>query len=445
MKRSLIAAGVLAAFANAMPAQAGNWVDAIGTEPADAPKFRFFGFVQPTYTYYLADRMSGGNAQINGQYQPNNLVGPNFDSVNQVQLLRAQFGARGNLTDKINYFLLTDVGRNLTTVQHPFMVTDASLTFNFIPGARIRAGLFKLPTGEEALVPNPTHHSYVYYSAVTSALVQETFFKDVAGTPSGCTVLAGNISLDCGQAATGNNAFRDWGVQVFDSFLKDNWEFAYAAMLSNGNEIESIGDNDDNKDLTLRGQVSYIFGGKGANREDVYAFAWRQDGKRSYGTTERDRIREGVGFRYNKSGLRISGEYIRGEGMIAGGPNPATIAQKPTGLTPPYNLNIALDGKARGWYLESGWKFHPSWEIEARYDEFDRSHDDPAAQRIFKTWTLGAQYFVNKNTRVTLNYEWRDQEVPHVSAITNPAQQTNALVVADNTADRVSLQLTYWW
>lgn len=440
-----------AVLAAGMPlaVNAANWVDVLATEPADAPMFKPFGFIQPTYTYIDADPLSGMrtnagalNAAVNAQYQIQNLVGPTFENTDQFQLLRAQFGARGRLTDNINYFLLTDVGHNLTTVQHPLMVTDASMTFSFIPGAKIRAGLFKLPTGEEALVSNPAAYSYVYYSAVSSALVQETFYRNVVGTPTGCAVLAGNTSLDCGKAVAGNNAFRDWGIQVFDSFRKDKWEFSYAAMVSNGNEIENISDNNSSKDLTGRLQASYIFDGKGPLRQDASVFLWRQEGERSYNGSDYDRIREGLGFRVTKGPFRTSGEYIRAEGMVAGGPNPPVTLQKDN-LEPPYNLNIALEGKADGRYLEAGWRFHPDWEIEARYDELDRSYDDQAAHRVFKTWTLGGQYFVNKNTRVTLNYEWRDAEVPTPQAMTNVYQRSNALIVADNLADRISLQLTW--
>jgi Phosphate-selective porin O and P len=438
---------IAAMLAASLPlsAHAANWVDVLATEPADARPIKPFGFVQPTYTYIDADPLSGmGGAAIstNGQYQIQNLVGPTFENTDQLQFLRAQFGLRGRLTDKINYFLLTDVGHNLTTVQHPLMVTDASMTFSFIPGAKIRAGLFKLPTSEEALVSNPIAYSYVYYSAVGSALVQETFYQDVTGTPAGCTALAGATTLDCGMAVAGNNAFRDWGIQVFDSFRKNNWELGYAAMVSNGNEIESISDNNSSKDITARLQLSYVFKGKGPLREDANVFIWRQAGERTYGGTDYDRIREGVGYRVTKGAFRTSGEYIRADGMVAGGPNPPVVPASGN-LEPPYNLNLAPAGKADGWYLEAGWRFHPSWEIEARYDEFDRNNNDPAAERLFKTWTLGGQYFINKTTRVTLNYEWREAEVPTPLAITNATQRSNANIVADNLADRISLQLTW--
>jgi len=438
-------AAILAALLP-LSAHAANWVDVLGTEPANTPKLKPFGFIQPTYTYYDASTLSGMTpaSGANGKYQIQNMTQPSFNNTEQAQFLRAQFGLRGRINDKINYFLLTDVGNNLTTVQHPLMLTDASVTLSYIPGAKIRAGLFKLPTGEEALVSNPIAFSYVYYSAVTSALVQESFYHDVTGTPAGCAVLAGAHSLDCGAVIAGNNAFRDWGIQVFDSFSKDKWELGYAGMVSNGNEIENFGDNNSSKDLTGRLQLSYVFAGQGPLRQDANVFAWRQSGKRTYGGTDYDRTREGVGFRVTKGPFRTSGEYIRGEGMIAAGPNPPVLPAAGN-LEPPYNLNIAPKGKADGWYLEGGWRFLPNWEIEARYDVFDRNYDDAAAERLFKTWTLGGQYFINKNTRVTLNYEWRTAEVPNLSAITNAGQQGNAEAVVNNLGNRLSMQLTWFF
>jgi hypothetical protein len=434
-----------------LAANAANWVDFLASEPADSPKAKLFGFIQPVYTYYDAEPLAGlggAAAPDNGKYQLQNLVQPTFEETEQFQFLRAQFGVRGRITDKINYFLLTDVGHNLTTVQKPLMVTDASVTLDYIPGARIRAGLFKLPTGEEALVSNPLAFSYVYYSLVTSQLVQETFVRDVAGSPAGCTAISGSAAgyLDCGQAVSGNNAFRDWGIQVFDSFTMDKWELGYAVMLSNGNEIENISDNNSGKDFTARLQLSYIFGGKGGLREDANVFLWRQAGERSWGSTDYDRIREGAGFRVNKGPFRASGEYIRAKGMVLGGPNaPVTNPGQTnaTDLVPPYNLLVSPKGKADGWYLEAGWRFLPDWEINARYDIYDRFTNDAAAERVFPTWTLGGQYFINKSARVALNYEWRDAEVANPLAISNLTQRANAGIIADNLADRISLQLTY--
>ncbi|NWG86198.1 MAG: hypothetical protein HXY26_01595 [Hydrogenophilaceae bacterium] len=446
MKRAFFAAAAMLTGLHGLEAKAANWVDVIAAEQPESPTIRPFGFVQPTYTYYSADRIQGASAALNGNYQLQNLVGPNFDDPQQFQLLRAQVGVRGILhpvSDKISYMIFTDFGRNIVTQQRPLMLTEAVATFNHIPGARIRAGLFKPPTGEEALVVNPIAFSYVYYSFFSSVLLQEFPYRPSSGSGCGATAPAPGYAttLTCARVAAGNMGYRDWGIQVFDSLNSGNWELGYAAMVSNGGELENmVTDTDGNKDLTWRLQLSYIFDGKGPFRNDVNAFLWRQEGDRRFGADDYSRTREGTGFRYFNKPFRFSGEYIRGEGMIPAGPNPPLAG--PTGLSPTYNLLISPTAKADGWYLEGGWRFHRNWEVSARYDEFDVLNDDPFANRLFKTWTLSTQYFLNKNTQILLNYEWRDVKVPHLEAIA-AAQQANALALANNLADRISLQLTW--
>ena len=96
-----------------LSAHAANWVDVLATEPADAPAIKPFGFVQPTYTYIDADPLTGLGARHQRQ-RP--VPDPEHGDANfrkhrtRSSSVRAQFGLRGRLTDKINYFLLTDVG-----------------------------------------------------------------------------------------------------------------------------------------------------------------------------------------------------------------------------------------------------------------------------------------------------------------------------------------------
>lgn len=428
MKITATATLLLAALP--LTAQASNWLQLQGNEPPKSPMFKLFGFVQPTYTYIDADPISGllgGAAVHNGKYTVPNLVGPDQDAKHDLEFFRARLGARGSLTDKINYFVLTEAGRNAVTAQHEFMVTDASLTFNFIPYARIRAGLFKVPTGEEALVAVHLAYPYVYFTNATTNLLVENQVQFNGGTFS-------TTGASTANTVSGGSGFRDWGIQVYDWINRGPWEFSYAGMLSNGNEIESAGDNDGNKDLTLRFQASYIFGkSAGPNREDISLYAWHQDGEREFNNQDFDRIRQGLGFKYLRGNYRVSGEYMRGEGMIVAGPNPPFVGQ-PT--------QVGLNEKARGWYLEGGWKFLPSWEVDLRYEDYDRMTEDATLEREFTTTTLGVQYFFNKNTRLTVNYEWRDLEVANPASLVGAAL-TNAQLIADNLGDRMSVQLTW--
>lgn len=425
-----LATGLLAACLP-LSAQATNWLQLQGTEAPNSPKFKLFGFVQPTYTYIDADPISGlagAAAAFNGQRTIPNLVGPDLDSNHDQELLRARLGARGALSDKVNYFVLTEAGRNAVTSEHEFMFTDASLSFNFIPGARVRAGLFKVPTGEEALVAVHTSYPYVYFSNASQNLLVENQVRFDAGTFSA-------TGASTATTVSGGSGFRDWGIQGYDWFDKGPWEFSYAAMLSNGNEIEDIGDDDGNKDLTLRVQAAYVFDkSKGPNREDVSIYLWRQDGERRFNGQDFDRDRQGVGAKLLKGPWRVSGEYMQGDGMIVAGPNPPFPGQ-PT--------QVGVNEKADGGYLEGGWRFHPKWEIDIRHDTYDRMTENAALERKFSTDTLGVQHFIDKNTRVTFNYEWRDLEVANPQAIAAGAQRNNALAIADNLGDRVRLQLTW--
>ena len=77
-------------------------------------------------------------------------------------------GLRGNLIPgKINYFLMVNVGQNAanyepldTSRDHLISVTDATMTFSYVPGVRVRAGLMRKPGPEElyqgARTPPPT-------------------------------------------------------------------------------------------------------------------------------------------------------------------------------------------------------------------------------------------------------------------------------------------------
>ena len=388
-----------------------------------------FGFIQPTYTYIAAQpitTLQGASAVHNGKYSALNLNWPDLQHPHQLQVMRAGLGARGKLTDDINYFVALDAGQNGTTYYHDVVLTDASLTFNFIQGARIRAGLFKLPTSEEALLAVNSSSPYVYNSnAVLYMLV---------GLPVRSNGAVNAIGTSSANLSSGFSGYRDWGVQVYDWFNRGQWEYSYAAMISNGDAIDSPRDSDGRKDLTLRVQASYLLGGQGPNREDISAFMWRQDGSRLFGTQHYSLLREGAGLKYLRGDYRASAEYLRADGMVVGGQAPPFVGQ-------PFAAGV--NEKASGWYVEGGWRFLPQWEVDLRYDYLDFMTQTLANEREFATTTLGIQYFINPTTRVICNYEWRSMKVSNPSAIAAGAARDNALAIAGNLGDRTSVQLTW--
>jgi len=426
--RALWCIAVLA-MALSAPAQATNWLQLQGNEAPDAPAFRVFGFVQPTYTYIDADRVAGlqgAAAAFNGEYSALNLNWPQLDHPQQFQVMRAGLGARGKLTDEINYLVALDAGQNGTTYYRDVMLTDASLTFNYIPGARIRAGLFKLPTSDEALMAVNTSAPYIYNSnAVLYLLV---------GLPVKSTAPVNPRGASSAELISGFSGYRDWGVQVYDWFRQGQWEYSYAAMISNGGSINRPDDDDSHKDLTLRLQASYLLGKPGPNREDVSAFVWRQSGSRAFGTTHYDIVREGLGLKYLQGNLRAETEYLRADGMVVGGQAPPFVGQ-------PFAAGV--NEKANGWYVEGGWRFLPQWEVDLRYDYLDFMTQTAANEREFTTTTLGLQYFINPATHLMFNYEWRAMDVANPAAIAAAAARNNARTIADNLGDRFSVQLTW--
>ena len=410
-------------------AQATNWLQLQGNEAPGAPPIKLSGFVQPTYTYIDAVPISGLQGALtakNGTFNTLNLNWPQLTNNDQFQFMRAAVNMHGKLTENINYLVAFDAGQNGSTYYQRPVLTDASITFNTIPGARIRAGLFKLPTSEEALMIVNTSFPYVYNSnAVLYLLV---------GLPTAASGPVNRAGTTPANLVGGFSGFRDWGVQVYDWFNQGSMEFSYAAMLSNGGPIENMQDSDGNKDLTLRLQASKIFAGSGPNREDLSFFVWQQSGKRRFAAQDFDQSRAGIGLKYLQGNYRVSSEYIQADGMIVGGQTPPFVGNP---------FAVGVNEKANGWYLEGGWRFYPQWELDLRYDYLNFMTQNAANEREFATTTFGVQRFINKSTRAMFNYEWRDMKVSNPGAIPAGAALSNAQTIAGNLGNRVSFQLTW--
>ena len=129
--------GLLLGTGNAFGA---NWLTLQGTEPAGAERLaKVWGFVQVQYQKDYSDPNGAGG------YIPPKLIAPDWDSQSAFNVNRARIGVRGvamPLDPKINYFLLVELGNNgITEPGNSFAkATDASVTFNHLKGARVRAG-----------------------------------------------------------------------------------------------------------------------------------------------------------------------------------------------------------------------------------------------------------------------------------------------------------------
>ena len=425
---------------------AANWLMLQGTEPAgQSQRAKVWGFIQAQYQKDNSDPNPAGG------YIPPKLIGPDLDSQEQFNINRARLGVRGTglpLDSKVNYFFLAEFGNNGITApgDRNVRVTDASITLNHIPGARIRAGLFKYPGAEEGL--QAIHvFDYINFTTVTNQLLLERFPNDngtyEAAVNNPPITLPASSGIGAFNSSVG--AFRDTGIQVFDTFKVSDWEHSYAVMIGNGNGL-NFGNSDDNYDTYLYWSSELVFGGKGGRREGLKMFAWNQSGKRlldstddsTYNPTEHDRDRSGLGVKYLQKPFRVSAEYMQGEGMIFVGQDKST-----------FNINgtaagDGTNGKANGYYLEGGWYIPGTkWEIDARYDVYNRLTDNvalPTGATIefkFETFTLGAQYHINKKTRINMEIANRSFEAVDFAGGAGP----NANL--DGVSERLAVQLTH--
>lgn len=423
-------------------ALAANWLMLQGTEDAGASaRANVWGFIQMNYSQDYSD------ASAVGQYVPPKLLGPDLDAQSGFNINRARLGVRGTgfpIDSHVNYFLMAEFGNNgITSSGDAVKLTDASITMNYIPGARVRAGLFKTPGAEEGL--QAIHvFDYINFTEASNGLLLERFpnAKYTANLPA-----LTESQLQAGGSLNGYTgpvgSFRDVGIQIFDAFdMGKEWELSYAAMVGNGNGIE-FSNRDGEYDKYLYLSAEKKLGGKGPKAEGLKFFTWGQWGSRLLDNTNDstdnlkkfDRNRAGLGVKYMDKPFRVTAEYITADGMIFEGPDkPSFYFANPANAT---GANNGADAKGNGWYVEGGWYIAKTkWELDLRYDTatFNKDRND---EHKFDKWTLGVQYHFNPKTRVTVNYEMRD-----FSCTAASAQCVNANKNLDGVGDKVGVQLT---
>jgi hypothetical protein len=434
MQKLHLALAAILAAGTSVTANATNWLQLQGTEPAGSTdRFNLWGFIQPEYDYTENSKLPVG--PYAGQKAVFNQIGPDLTSSSTFLIRRARLGVRGAnmpIDSKTNYFLLLEAGENGITKfgDSAVAATDASVTLNHIPHARVRIGEFKYPGGEEGL--QAIHvFNYINFSAAFDQLLLERFFDG-----------DGSDTQDENKP-TGFGAYRDIGVQVFDWFNWLGFEHSYAAMVGNGNGLNRT-DNNSEKDYYLYWASEKVFGGStGARREGWKLFGWYQKGERTLeyvngvaGKQDFDRKRWGFGTTYRKGKLRGAAEYVDADGMVLNGTDGGAVpGSRNNAGTQTASFNIAPDGKGHGYYVDLGYRVIPKLELDVRYDYLDRVENEDPNEREFTNWTIGAQWFFNKKTRALLNYEIRDAKAPNFSSSAPPNQ------ILDETDNRLSLQL----
>ncbi|MHB8254206.1 MAG: hypothetical protein ACYDEV_11025 [Acidiferrobacter sp.] len=471
MKRQSLVAAAVAAVCFAGGAHATNWFQLQGTEPSGiAAPVHVFGFIQPTYQDAggsAVNGLTGPAALFNGAVPKFNEVAPQNTSSHSFNMLRARIAVRGTvlpISNKIDYFIMAEFGNNGYTGNasgsNP-RLTDASVTFNEIPGARVRVGLFKTPGPEEVLQGIPDF-DYINFTNVSAQLIQNQFISGMAYAPVAATQGVGPGGYLVNAAPI--NAGRDTGVQIFDWFNNGPWQFAYAGMVGNGSPLYANATSN-SSDYYGRLQESYIFNhSKGPHQAGVTAWVWDHLGHQVLdvgnsggGFSQQNYIfkRYGLGAQFRSGfmkpgALRVTGELMRGTGWIlsqapfagpVGGPNPGLANSNSTALDTE-TLYPGANNAAVGGYVETGVFVTKHWDLEARYDQYNRMTNNPGLERVFKTTTLGVQYYISPMARVTLNYAINRVDIPHLASVGPTAAQNNASAVASAKDNVIAVQTT---
>lgn len=405
---TVLAAVVIGAFAT--PARAADWPIVQGTERADAPIVRPFGFVQLTTEGMLGGAVRGLTSPALSRFEGET---PSFNTLESggdwsFSVRRARPGLRGAIpgtSGKVSYFLLAELGTS-AIARDGATLTDASVTFSYVPGARVRVGQFKLPGMDEAVEANPIAAEWVNFSLPAAALVNEN-------------------PVRAGRYDGGASGFRDVGVEVFDTFRRGHVALSYAAVVSNGRR--GLVDRDSAKDVTARTTASWVFSGKDddPHRQELSVFAWGQRGERDLDGLSVQRIRSGIGVHLEKEPVRLRAEVVYATGAI------------PAGQAPPFaGQPLVVDPYARaiGGYVQARVRLFDKARVGLRYDELHRQIDDPRAERVFRTLAPMLEYDLVPRVRLQGSYERRWMAAP--------GGAEDAKTIARTMGDRVAVQAT---
>ncbi|MBU2839875.1 porin [Acidithiobacillus thiooxidans] len=392
-------------------AHAANWFELQGISPAKAPIFGVSGFIEPS----LYAQPGNEDSLENNQIPHIDLIAPGFSQSTTANILRARIMLRGNLNKHISYFFGGEFGDNgFTHVRGGYQpgLIDGHFTFSYIPGARIEAGLIRAPSAEGAM-QGFMSYNFVLSSTMIGQLMQQPMYN--SRNPYKINTKL-NAYLINGQQTLGVNAFRYPGIMAFDWFRNGHWEFTYGAMIGMFGTV-AAGNQSSSPLYAARLQEAYIFGGKGPFRSDVQAGIWYQHASPELNDTSYSMNRYGVDVQYlqgymHQWGRQFRFQYMRGTGWISA----ASAFSSAPGLAAPLTNTQLYPGSqntANGYMLEGGLFLTKHIEANLRYDYYDRLPNDPAQQRIFKTWAIGLQYHFTPLTKIMAGYYFRTLDVPH--------------------------------
>ena len=407
----VVSAALAAGLLYAPGAEAANWFELQGISPAKAPLFGVSGFIEPTIWV-----QPGTEDGLLHEVPHINLVGPDFSQGTTAGILRARIMFRGNLNPNISYFVAGEFGNNgYTHVRSGYQpgLIDGHVTFSYIPGARVEVGLIRAPSSEGAMQGFMTYN-YVISSTVINQLMNQPMLNSAyisKDSPAGYLIP--------GTEKLGVNGYRYPGAMIFDWFRSGPWEFTYGAMVGMYGTV-AAGNQSNEPMEAVRLQEAYILGGKGPFRSDIQGGIWYQHAVPRFDGTNYDMNRYGADLQYLQGymhpwGRQFRFEYMRGNGWIDA---PAAFNKADLKQAALYQTQLypGIGNKAWGYMVEGGLFLTKNIEVNLRYDYYNRLPNNPAQNRIFKTYALGLQYHFTPLTKVMAGYYFRTLDVPHPNA-----------------------------
>jgi len=260
---------------------------------------------------------------------------------------RARFGVRGRVNRSFSYYVVLEAS--------PFVgggdayLLDAFVTWDKHEWTKVSLGSFKQPFGRE--VTTACHSLMTIDRAIVS---------DQLVAPQ-----------------------RDMGLMLLGGSSKT--KFRYSLALMNGRGLQ-VKDNNEKKDIIGRASYQVLdFLNVGASFR--YGYPNNEDD---------DRTTYGVDAKAKYNGFTLQGEYIYDEGdynRAAGGG---------CGADP-----LELGEKRHGGYVMAAYDINEKLQPIFKYEYFDQD-DDLEVLGYQEQMTFGVNYFINKKTRLQINYQAKE-------------------------------------
>lgn len=292
----------------------------------------------------------GKNLHISGLIQARYQGYEQATTNNSFDLHRARLDVKGNLNSSWEYEIYTEFAGTAKLL-------EAYTSYKFGDYLKLTAGQFKVPFSQESLVSD-SQLEFINRSQVVEALAGRS--KDVIGNQNG----------------------RDIGIQINGSFikLKDHYLFDYTLGIFNGAGYNVTVDNNNHKDISGRFSIHPV--------SNLSVSADFYNGQGFYGNPAKNQVRNrgGIDARYVQGRLSLTAEYEKGtDGAI----------------------------KKNGWYVQGAYFVIPKkLQAVAKYDTFDPNQ--AIATDGTNWYTGGLNYFFNEWARVTINYNYRREQVTQI-------------------------------